>query len=231
MPLTRVNTWAGVCSRSCRGDAVAHPADRQRLCRATAGGSSGKRGQIYCLGNSNRHFSSSAARGGACKGASRAGPPRGADSPPPPPRRLCGTARRPGECLSGSTGRRGRPRNTCPVSGAVSRAARRAGPDERRHEGLRNDFHRPHPERQRALQRTSPSADIPGPTQDVAQQKIHQFLTRVDSSGRLSLCVRKPTPAKTSPATTRFKRTSRRAYAWSRRCRGRTHAPASPVPG
>ncbi|EGV15930.1 hypothetical protein ThimaDRAFT_4801 [Thiocapsa marina 5811] len=24
MPLTRVNTWAGVCSRSCRGDAVEH---------------------------------------------------------------------------------------------------------------------------------------------------------------------------------------------------------------
>ncbi len=43
---------------------------------------------------------------GACKGASRAGPPRGADSPPPPPR-LCGTARRPGECLSGSMGGRG----------------------------------------------------------------------------------------------------------------------------
>ena len=43
MPLTRVNTWAGVCSRSCRGDALAHPADRLRLCRATVGGSENMR--------------------------------------------------------------------------------------------------------------------------------------------------------------------------------------------
>jgi hypothetical protein len=31
MPLTRVNTWAGVCSRCCGDDAFGYPADYQWL--------------------------------------------------------------------------------------------------------------------------------------------------------------------------------------------------------